>query len=110
MDGLFNIAVYSPEEQKYTPVDAESILSYREAVDGQILQKESVKQGRPSFQAAGTAYAMHGIPTIPFYIFYSMFGFQRVGDMIWSCADMMCVVFYWEALRSNHSQRRRNTT
>ena len=92
MDGLFNIAgIYSPEEQKYTPVDAESILSYREATDGQILQEGICETGAiASFQAAGTAYAMHGIPTIPFYIFYSMFGFQRVGDMIWSCADMMC--------------------
>ena len=92
MDGLFNIAgIYSPEEQKYTPVDAESLLSYREAIDGQILQEGICETGAiASFQAAGTAYAMHGIPTIPFYIFYSMFGFQRVGDMIWSCADMMC--------------------
>lgn len=92
MDGLFKAnGIYSSEGQKYTPVDADSLMSYREAVDGQILQEGICETGAmASFQAAGSAYAVHGIPTIPFYIFYSMFGFQRVGDMIWSCADMMC--------------------
>ena len=92
MDGLFKVAgIYSSEGQNYTPVDADSLLSYREATDGQILQEGICEIGAmASFQAAGTAYAVHGVPTIPFYIFYSMFGFQRVGDMIWSCADMMC--------------------
>jgi pyruvate dehydrogenase E1 component len=92
MDGLFKVnGIYSPEGQNYTPVDADSLMSYREATDGQILQEGICETGAmASFLAAGTAYAVHGIPTIPFYIFYSMFGFQRVGDMIWSCADMMC--------------------
>lgn len=92
MDGLFTSAgIYSSQGQKYTPVDANSLMSYREAVDGQILQEGICEAGAiASFQAAGTAYAVHGIPTIPFYIFYSMFGFQRVGDMIWACADQMC--------------------
>ena len=92
MDGLFKAAgIYSPEGQNYTPVDADSLMSYREATDGQILQEGICETGAmASFQAAGSAYAVHGVPTIPFYIFYSMFGFQRVGDMIWSCADMMC--------------------
>ncbi|MEM1113599.1 MAG: pyruvate dehydrogenase (acetyl-transferring), homodimeric type [Pseudomonadota bacterium] len=91
MDALFKVAgIYSPAGQNYTPVDAESLMSYREAVDGQILQEGICETGAmASFLAAGTAYAVHGVPTIPFYIFYSMFGFQRVGDMIWSCADMM---------------------
>ncbi len=91
MDGLFKVAgIYSPQGQNYTPVDAESLMSYREAVDGQILQEGICETGAmASFLAAGTAYAVHGVPTIPFYIFYSMFGFQRVGDMIWACADMM---------------------
>jgi pyruvate dehydrogenase E1 component len=91
MDALFKAAgIYSPEGQKYTPVDADSLMSYREAVDGQILQEGICETGAmASFMAAGTAYAVHGVPTIPFYIFYSMFGFQRVGDMIWACADMM---------------------
>ena len=92
MDGLFKVnGIYSPQGQNYTPVDAEHLLSYREAIDGQILQEGLCETGAmASFLAAGSAYAVHGIPTIPFYIFYSMFGFQRVGDMIWSCADMMC--------------------
>ena len=92
MDGLFKMAgIYSPEGQNYTPVDAHSLLSYREAKDGQILQEGICETGAiASFLAAGTAYAVHGLPMIPFYIFYSMFGFQRVGDMIWSCSDMMC--------------------
>ncbi len=92
MDGLFKIAgIYSPEGQNYTPVDAESLLPYREAIDGQILQEGICETGAmASFMAAGSAYAMHGLPMIPFYIFYSIFGFQRVGDMIWGCGDMMC--------------------
>jgi pyruvate dehydrogenase E1 component len=92
MDGLFKVAgIYNSEGQKYTPVDASSLMSYREAVDGQILQEGICETGAmASFMAAGTAYAVHGVPTIPFYIFYSMFGFQRVGDMIWACGDMMC--------------------
>lgn len=92
MDALFKSnGIYSPEGQNYTPVDADSLMSYREAIDGQILQEGICETGAmASFLAAGSAYAVHGVPTIPFYIFYSMFGFQRVGDMIWSCADMMC--------------------
>jgi pyruvate dehydrogenase E1 component len=92
MDALFKVnGIYSSQGQNYTPVDAESLLSYREATDGQILQEGICETGAmASFLAAGSAYAVHGVPTIPFYIFYSMFGFQRVGDMIWSCADMMC--------------------
>ncbi len=92
MDGLFKVAgIYSHEGQKYTPVDAGSLMPYKEATDGQILQEGICETGGlASFLAAGTAYAMHGIPTIPFYIFYSMFGFQRVGDMIFSGGDMLC--------------------
>ena len=92
MDGLFKQAgIYAPGGQHYTPVDADTLLPYREAADGQILQEGICEAGAmASFMAAGSAYAVHGVPTIPFYIFYSMFGFQRVGDMIWACADMMC--------------------
>jgi pyruvate dehydrogenase E1 component len=91
MDALFKVAgIYSPGGQNYTPVDADSLMSYREAVDGQIMQEGICETGAmASFLAAGSAYAVHGVPTIPFYIFYSMFGFQRVGDMVWACADMM---------------------
>jgi pyruvate dehydrogenase E1 component len=92
MDGLFPQAgIYSPAGQRYRPVDAGTIAPYREAEDGQILQEGICETGAmASFMAAGTAYANYGLPMIPFYIFYSMFGFQRVGDMIWACGDMMC--------------------
>lgn len=92
MDGLFSAAgIYSPAGQHYQPVDAGTIAPYREAEDGQILQEGICETGAmASFMAAGTAYANYGIPTIPFYIFYSMFGFQRVGDMIWACGDSLC--------------------
>ena len=92
MDGLFNVAgIYAHEGQKYRPVDADSLLPYREASDGQILQEGICEVGAmASFMAAGSAYAVHGLPMIPFYIFYSMFGMQRVGDMVWGCGDMMC--------------------
>ena len=95
MDTLFrNAGIYSPEGQLYQPVDAGSLLYYKEARDGQILQEGICETGAmASFMAAGTAYAHHGVPTIPFYVFYSMFGFQRVGDMIWACGDMMCKGF-----------------
>jgi pyruvate dehydrogenase E1 component len=91
MDALFKVAgIYSPDGQRYTPVDAEALNSYREAIDGQILQEGICEAGAiASFIAAGTSYATFAVPTIPFYIFYSMFGFQRVGDMIWASADMM---------------------
>ena len=95
MDGLFPQAgIYSTEGQRYQPVDAGTIAPYREAEDGQILQEGICETGAmASFLAAGTAYANHGLPMIPFYIFYSMFGFQRVGDMVWACGDMMCKGF-----------------
>ena len=92
MESLFQIAgIYSPEGQHYTPVDADTLLSYKESMDGQILQEGICETGAmASFLAAGSAYAVHGIPMIPFYYFYSIFGFQRVGDMIWTCGDMLC--------------------
>jgi pyruvate dehydrogenase E1 component len=91
MEALFRkVGIYSAEEQKYRPVDSTTLMPYREARDGQILQEGICEAGAmASFLAAGTAYAIHGIPTIPFYVFYSIFGFQRVGDMIWSCGDML---------------------
>lgn len=95
MEGLFSSAgIYSHCGQKYTPVDASSLINYKETKDGQILQEGICETGAmASFLAAGTAYAMHGIPTIPFYIFYSIFGFQRVADMIWACGDTLCKGF-----------------
>ncbi|HZB50706.1 MAG TPA: pyruvate dehydrogenase (acetyl-transferring), homodimeric type, partial [Mycobacteriales bacterium] len=91
MDSLFPTAkIYSPFGQKYDPVDRELLLSYREATKGQILHEGISEAGAMgSAIAAGTAYATHGEPMIPIYIFYSMFGFQRTGDAIWAFADQL---------------------
>ncbi len=90
MDALFRqIGIYAPFGQLYEPVDSANFLYYKESADGQILEEGITEAGAmSSFIAAGTAYATHGIPMIPFYIFYSMFGFQRVGDLIWAAGDM----------------------
>ena len=89
MDALFSeVKIYAPFGQSYEPVDAGMVLSYREAVDGQILEEGITEAGSMgSFTAAGTAYATHGQAVIPFYIYYSMFGYQRVGDLIWAFGD-----------------------
>ncbi len=89
MDALFSeVKIYAPFGQRYEPVDAGMVLSYREAVDGQILEEGITEAGAMgSFTAAGTAYATHGQSVIPFYIYYSMFGYQRVGDLIWAFGD-----------------------
>ncbi|MFV0464053.1 MAG: pyruvate dehydrogenase (acetyl-transferring), homodimeric type [Nostocoides sp.] len=91
MDSFFpTIKIYNPHGQNYTAVDAELMLAYREAKDGQILHLGINEAGSASsFTAAGTAYATHGQPLIPIYIFYSMFGFQRTGDSLWAAADQM---------------------
>ncbi len=82
------VAIYAPEGQRYTPHDADMLLSYREAQDGQILEEGITEAGSmASFTAAGTAYVNYKVPTIPFYMYYSMFGFQRIGDMAWAFAD-----------------------
>ena len=90
MDGLFRqIGIYSSIGQKYEPVDADNLLYYREARDGQILEEGITEAGAmSSFLAAGTAYATHGIAMIPFFIYYSMFGMQRIGDLVWAGGDM----------------------
>jgi pyruvate dehydrogenase E1 component len=89
MDGLFRqIGIYSSVGQLYEPEDASSILCYREAKDGQLLEEGITEAGAlSSWIAAGTAYSVHGVSMLPFYIYYSMFGFQRVGDLIWAAAD-----------------------
>ena len=95
MDGLIaQVGIYSSEGQRYTPVDAGTIAPYREASDGQILQEGICEvSAMAAFLAAGTAYATYGIPMIPIYLFYSIFGFQRVGDLVWAGGDMMCKGF-----------------
>ena len=89
MESLFpEFKIYSPRGQLYDPVDSAHLLAYREAKEGQILEEGITEAGSMgSFTAAGTSYATHGEPMIPFFIFYSMFGFQRIADMIWSFAD-----------------------
>ncbi|MGI9519838.1 MAG: transketolase-like TK C-terminal-containing protein, partial [Pirellulaceae bacterium] len=90
MEGMFNeVGIYSHVGQLYEPVDAGQLTPYKEATDGQLLEEGISEAGSlASFTAAGTAYAAHGVNMIPFYIYYSMFGFQRVGDSIWAAADM----------------------
>ena len=91
MDSLFPTAkIYSPHGQTYEPVDRNLLLSYREAKQGQILHEGISEAGSmASVHAAGTSYATHGEPMIPIYIFYSMFGFQRTGDQMWSLGDQL---------------------
>jgi len=95
MDALFRqIGIYSPKGQLYEPVDRETLLYYHEAKDGQILEEGITEAGAmSSFIAAGTAYANLGIQMIPFYFYYSMFGFQRIGDLMWAAGDIKCKGF-----------------
>ncbi|HEX2023978.1 MAG TPA: pyruvate dehydrogenase (acetyl-transferring), homodimeric type [Acidimicrobiales bacterium] len=90
MDALFaEVKIYAPFGQQYVPVDAHLALSYKEASDGQILEEGITEAGSmASLTAAGTSYATHNTPMVPFFIFYSMFGFQRVGDLIWAFGDV----------------------
>ena len=89
MDSMFReFEIYAPFGQLYEPVDHELLLSYSEDTDGQILEEGITEAGSTaSWIAAGSSYAHRGVPMVPFYTFYSMFGFQRVGDLIWSAAD-----------------------
>ncbi len=95
MEALFRqVGIYSHVGQLYEPVDKASLLYYKEAIDGQILEEGITEAGSmASFIAAGTAYATHGINTIPFFIYYSMFGFQRIGDLTWLAGDIRCKGF-----------------
>lgn len=89
MEGLFrSIGIYNPEGQLYTPEDREQMSYYRESVDGQVLQEGINEAGAMAdWIAAATSYSNHGVPMIPFFIYYSMFGFQRVGDLAWAAGD-----------------------
>ncbi|MFH8442987.1 pyruvate dehydrogenase (acetyl-transferring), homodimeric type [Streptomyces sp. NPDC018026] len=91
MESLFPTAgIYSPDGQTYEPVDADQLLYYREAKNGQLIIEGITEAGSMAeFTAAATSYATHGEPMIPFYIFYAMFGFQRTGDQFWALADQM---------------------
>lgn len=95
MESLFRqVGIYSTNGQLYEPVDRDSLLYYKEAKNGQILEEGITEAGAmSSFIAAGTSYTTHGINMIPFFTFYSMFGFQRIGDLAWAAADMQCKGF-----------------
>jgi pyruvate dehydrogenase E1 component len=90
MDPLFKeVGIYAARGQRYEPVDSNLVLSYRESADGQVLEEGITEAGSmASLQAAATSYATHGEPMLPFYIFYSMFGFQRTGDQFWALGDV----------------------
>lgn len=89
MDNLFRqIGIYAPYGQLYTPEDAGSMMYYKEAENGQLLEEGITEAGAlSSWVAAASSYSIHGMPMLPIYIYYSMFGFQRVGDLIWAAAD-----------------------
>jgi pyruvate dehydrogenase E1 component len=89
MASLFRqVGIYAPQGQNYEPEDAASLMSYRESTDGQILEEGITEAGAlASWTAAATSHSTHGLTMLPFYIYYSMFGFQRVGDLIWAAAD-----------------------
>jgi pyruvate dehydrogenase E1 component len=90
MEGMFRqVGMYAPQGQLYRPHDADQLMWYREDKSGQILQEGITEAGgMSSWIAAATAYSTHGVQTVPFFIFYSMFGFQRIGDFAWAAADM----------------------
>ena len=109
MDALFRqVGIYSHVGQLYEPVDTDTLLYYREAKNGQILEEGITEAGSmSSFIAAGTAYATHGVTMIPFFIYYSMFGFQRIGDLIWAAADMRAQGLPARRHRRPHDAQRR---
>jgi pyruvate dehydrogenase E1 component len=89
MEGLFRqVGIYSPFGQRYSPEDSEQLMFYKEEKHGQILEEGITEAGSiSSFIAAGTSYSAHDVPVVPFYIYYSMFGYQRVGDLVWAAGD-----------------------
>jgi len=95
MEGMFRqYGIYSPVGQLYTPVDRDQVMYYKEVKDGQLLE-EGINEagGFCSWMAAGTSYSVSNVPMVPFYIYYSMFGFQRVGDLAWAAGDARCKGF-----------------
>jgi pyruvate dehydrogenase E1 component len=111
MEGMFRqVGIYAPAGQLYTPEDADQLAYYREEKHGQILQEGLSEAGSlSSWIAAGTAYANYGINMVPFFIFYSMFGFQRVGDLIWAGGDMQARGFLIGATSGQASNTRTAT-
>ena len=111
MEGLFRqIGIYSSVGQLYTPQDAETLMSYREDKKGQMIEEGINEAGSLcSWIAAGTAYSNHGVNMVPFYIFYSMFGFQRVGDFIWAAGDIQARGFLLGATAGRTTLGRRGS-
>ncbi len=101
MEGMFRqVGIYSSVGQLYTPQDADQLMFYREDKQGQILEEGINEAGSLcSWIAAATAYSNHGVSMVPFYIYYSMFGFQRVGDFIWAAGDSQARADFWWAAR-----------
>lgn len=95
MEGMFRqYGIYSPVGQLYTPVDRDQVMYYKEAKDGQLFEEGLNEAGAfCTWMAAGSAYSVSDVPMIPFYIYYSMFGFQRIGDLAWAAGDMRCKGF-----------------
>src|SRR3546814_13046806 len=95
MEGLFRqIGIYAPEGQKYTPVDKDQVMYYRETENGQLLQEGINEAGAfSSWMAAATSYSTNNRIMIPFFIYYSMFGFQRIVDLAWAAGDMQASGF-----------------
>ena len=99
MDNLFRqVGIYSPDGQLYEPEDADSMLFYKESAQGQLLEEGITEAGAmSSWTAAATAYSVHDTELLPIYIYYSIFGFQRVGDLIWAAADQRARGFLFGA-------------
>src|SRR5947209_8974983 len=102
MESLFRaVGIYSSVGQKYEPVDVNTLMYYKEAQDGQILEEGITEAGSMgSFIAAGSAYSTYGVNTIPFFIYYSMFGFQRIADFIWRQRTCGYAAFCWAEQRA----------
>ena len=113
MDPLFaEFGIYHPDGQLYTPVDHKMIMKYKESEKGQLFEEGISEAGAMStFIASATSYSTQGCPTIPFYIFYSMFGFQRIADLVWSAADQRARGFMIGATSGeNYDFERRGAT
>ena len=109
MEGMFRqLGIWNQLGQLYTPQDADQLMFYKESQSGQILQEGINEAGAMcDWMAAASSYSTHGVPMIPFYIFYSMFGFQRVGDLAWAAGDMRCARLPARRHRRAHDAQRR---
>ena len=104
------LGIYAPSGQHYSPEDSEQLMFYREDEHGQMLEEGITEAGSmSSWIAAGTAYSAHATPMIPFYIYYSMFGYQRVGDLIWAAGDSRARGFLLGGTAGSHDAQRRGT-